>query len=36
MLARRPNIQENGRDMAIEPDPILDTCPLITSRIHIG
>lgn len=26
-LARRPSIQENGRDMAMAPDPILETCP---------
>jgi hypothetical protein len=27
MDARRPNIQENGRDMAIAPDPIFEICP---------
>jgi hypothetical protein len=27
MLARRPSIQEKGRDIAIAPDPILETCP---------
>jgi hypothetical protein len=27
MDARRPNMQENGRDMAIAPDPIFEICP---------
>ena len=26
MDARRPNMHENGRDMAIAPDPSLPTC----------
>lgn len=33
MLARRPSIQEKGRDMAIALDPISETCPSITRRI---
>jgi len=27
MDASRPNMQENGRDMAIAPDPIFEICP---------
>ena len=27
MDANRPNMQENGRDMAIAPDPIFEICP---------
>jgi len=33
MLARRPSIQEKGRDMAIALDPIVETCTSITMRI---
>ena len=32
MDARRPNIQENGRDMAIAPDPIFLTYKKINIR----
>lgn len=36
MLARRPSIQENGRDIAIALDPIFETCPSIKLEIHMA
>lgn len=35
MDAKRPNMQEKGRESAIAPDPIFPTCPCDHNRLFL-